>query len=634
MSLALSVVCIVALTAWTPNAPPEPPEKITPRAWQATQNSDTVDLIVTAQGFPDLSPARNLPTKESRTQFVTQALLQHAAQAQRQLRADLKQQGADFTPLWISNQIVVRNAGRAQALQLAVRADVAKVDIDEKVKGVEEKFSVFDFRLWIADWRSTRFPSAMNPKSKIANSQSTIEWGVQRVNAPAVWALGYTGQNIVIANLDTGVRWDHAALKPHYRGWNGTTADHNGNWFDAAPEIGPASPVPIDVNGHGTHTIGTSVGDDGAGNQIGVAPGAQWIACRNMAGTLGVGSVARYTQCFQFALAPTDVNGNNPDPSKGADITSNSWGCDPGYGEAGCEVPTALITVTQVLRDAGVMVVASAGNNGPSCSSVLHAPATLDQSFSIGATDSADAIAWFSSRGPSTLTGKAKPDVVAPGVGVRSATYDSTTSYGSKSGTSMAAPHVAGVVALLWSAAPWLRGDVPATEALLRATARPFPSPQACGGIAGAQVPNNVYGYGMIDAQAAVSMALGMNTAPAVQAPALSPVAEPITITIQITNTSTFTRTGVVVSATLPASVTVIASSPAATVMSNTLVWSMGMQSPASAFTFTFMVQPLQAGVLAWNSVVTFDGLNAPLSSAPATTLIWSERRLVPIVFR
>jgi uncharacterized repeat protein (TIGR01451 family) len=232
------------------------------------------------------------------------------------------------------------------------------------------------------------------------------------------------------------------------------------------------------------------------------------------------------------------------------------------------------------------------------------------------------------------LTGKAKPDVVAPGLGVRSATFDSTTSYGSKSGTSMAAPHVAGVVALLWSAAPWLRGDVPATEALLRATARPLISPQVCGGVAGSQVPNNVYGHGMIDAQAAVSMALGMNTAPAVQAPALSPVAEPITITIQITNTTAFTHTGVVVSATLPASVTVIASSPAATVVSSTLVWSMGMQSPASAFTFAFTVQPLQAGVFAWNSVVTFDGLSAPLSSAPATTLIWSERRLVPIVFR
>jgi uncharacterized repeat protein (TIGR01451 family) len=621
MPLALSVVCIVALTAWTPHAPPEPPDKITPRAWQATANSDTVDLIITALGFPDLSPARTLLAKEAKTQFVAQALLQHAEQAQRQLRADLKQQNADFTPLWISNQIVVRRAGRAMATQLAARADVVKVDIDEKVKGVEE-------RVEIGDWRLSEF--------LISNLQSlsAVEWGVQRVNAPAVWALGYTGQGIVIANLDTGVRWDHAALKPHYRGWNGTTADHNGNWFDAAPEIGPASPVPVDVNGHGTHTVGTSVGDDGAGNGIGVAPGAQWIACRNMAGASGVGSVARYTQCFQFALAPTDVNGNNPDPSKGADITSNSWGCDPGFGEAGCEVPSALVTVTQVLRDAGVMVVASAGNNGPSCSTVVHAPGTLDQAFSIGATDGSDTIANFSSRGPSTLTGKVKPDVVAPGVSVRSATFDTTTSYGYKSGTSMAAPHVAGVVALLWSAAPWLHGDVPATEAILRATAKPVPSAQTCAGVAGSQVPNNVYGYGLIDAQAAISMALNRGVAPAMQAPALAPFSEPITITINVSNTSSFTQTGVVVSATLPASVTLITATPAATVVSSTLVWSLGARPPSSSITLTFSVQPSQAGVFAWNSVLSFDGLSAPLTSAPAQTLAWTERRIAPIVFR
>ncbi len=523
---------------------------------------------------------------------------------------------------------MVRSAGRATAMQLATRADVAQVDIDEKVKGVEA-FSISDFR------SSIGASSFHNPKSSIQNPKS-IEWGVQRVNAPAAWARGYTGQGIVIANLDTGVRWDHTALKPRYRGWNGATVDHNGNWFDAAPEFGPASPVPVDVNGHGTHTIGTSVGDDGAGNQIGVAPGAQWIACRNMAGATGVGSVARYTQCFQFALAPTDVNGNNPNPAKGADITSNSWGCDPGFGEAGCEMPSALITVTQVLRDAGVMVVASAGNNGPSCSSVIHAPATLDQAFSIGATDSTDIIAWFSSRGPSTLTGKVKPDVVAPGVAVRSATYNSTTSYGSKSGTSMAAPHVAGVVALLWSAAPWLRGDVPATEALLRATARPLLSPQTCDGVAGAQVPNNVYGYGLIDAHAAVSMALssGTSTAPALQAPALSPIADPVTLTIHLTNTSAITRTGVVVSATLPASVTVMGSSPSASVVSNTLVWLLGEQSPSSTLSLTFTVQPAQAGVLVWNSILSFDGLVSPIGSAPAQTLAWSERRFAPIVLR
>ncbi len=619
MPVALSVACVLALTAMQPFAPPEPPEKITPRAWQATQSSDDVDLLITAQGFPDLSPARTLPTKEAKTRFVTQVLLQHAEQAQRQLRADLAQQGADFTPLWISNQIVVRHASRAQAVQLAGRTDVVMVDVDEKIKGVESApLNAEDI-----------FPARRN-----VNSPAAVEWGVQRVHAPAVWALGYSGQGIVIANLDTGVRWDHAALKPHYRGWNGASVDHNYNWFDAAPEIGPASPVPVDVNGHGTHTTGTAVGDDGAGNQIGVAPSAQWIACRNMAGVGGIGSVVRYIACFQFALAPTDVSGNHPDPDKGADITSNSWGCDPDYGEVGCNVPSALVTVTQVLRDAGVMVVASAGNSGPSCGSVLNAPATLDQAFSIGATDGSDTIASFSSRGPSTLTGKVKPDVVAPGVSVRSAIFDTDASYGFKSGTSMAAPHVAGVVALLWSAAPWLRGDVPATEAILRASATPISSTQACSGVDGSHRPNNVYGYGMIDAQAAVSMALQQAGALLAQAPALAPFTDPITVTLHLTNASPLTHAGVVVSATLPASTTLLGSTPAASVISGTLMWSLGAQPPSTVITLTFSVQPAQAGVFVWNSAVSFDGLRAPLAGALAQTLVWSQRRLLPVLLR
>ncbi len=106
------------------------------------------------------------------------------------------------------------------------------------------------------------------------------------MHAPDLWALGYTGQNIVVGNADTGIRWTHNALKTHYRGWNGTSADHDYNWWDAIHSGGgsctPNHVEPCDDNGHGTHTTGTAIGDDGAGNQIGVAPGARWIGCRNM----------------------------------------------------------------------------------------------------------------------------------------------------------------------------------------------------------------------------------------------------------------------------------------------------------------------------------------------------------------
>ena len=121
---------------------------------------------------------------------------------------------------------------------------------------------------------------------KTVDSPGTIEPGINQVHAPGVWALGHTGEGIVIANQDTGMRWTHNALKPHYRGWNGSTADHNYNWHDSIHSGGgicsPNHMEPCDDNGHGTHTTGTTSGDDGAGNQIGVAPGAKWIGCRNM----------------------------------------------------------------------------------------------------------------------------------------------------------------------------------------------------------------------------------------------------------------------------------------------------------------------------------------------------------------
>jgi subtilisin family serine protease len=470
---------------------PEPPDKVSQRAWSATQ-SDRADVLIYAKGYPDLSPAHSLKTKEEKTRFVVRTLLAHADRSQVQLRRDLDARLLPSTSLWVSNALWVKRATRADLQWLAARSDVARVELDEKSRGLDGGQTTDD------DVRSSFVGHPASP--------SSIEWGVQKVKAPLVWSMGYSGTGIVIANLDTGVKWDHNALKPNYRGWNGVTVNHNYNWYDPTEGI----TTPVDINRHGTHTTGTSVGDDGAGNQIGVAPGASWIACRNMFGPSAVGSVALYTACFQFALAPTDVTGNNPDPNKGADITSNSWGCDPNFGEVGCEVPSALITVTQALRSAGVMIVASAGNggNGGVCSSVAHAPATLDQSFSVGATDINDNIATFSSRGPSALTGKIEPDVVAPGLNVRSATNASTSSYVELSGTSMAAPHVAGVVALLWSAMPSLRGNISVTEQILHETATPITTTESCENVSGGSIPNNTFGYGLVNAHAAVLRAL------------------------------------------------------------------------------------------------------------------------------
>ncbi|MCS7325064.1 MAG: S8 family serine peptidase [Thermoflexales bacterium] len=596
-----ALVWMVALLG-SPTAGAALPAKISTRLWRAVQQTPS-DVIVTALGYPDLSRTVHLPDKQARTRFVVEALRHHADQSQAALQAALRARGLSFEVLWVSNQILVRRATRADVLWLSRRADVAHLDHDVPVKGLLAK------------------PVAM-PR----NASSSLTWGVQRVRAPEVWALGYRGQGIVIANLDTGVYWAHNLIKPNYRGWNGITANHDYHWFDAAPEgAQPPASEPVDLTGHGTHTVGTSNGVGG----IGVAPEAKWIACRNMAGTAGIGSVARYTACFQFALAPTDRNGNNPNPDLAADITSNSWACDPNYGEEGCDVPTALVTATQALRAAGIMVIAAAGNSGPGCSTVSLAPATLDQAFTVGATNSADGIAGFSSRGPSTLTGRLKPDVVAPGVGVNSAWHTGENSQALLSGTSMATPHVAGVAALVWSAAPWLRGNVEGTEQLLRATARPLTTTaQTCGSVPGTQVPNNTFGYGLVDARNAVSYTRVLHS----DAPQVALAGTPITYTVVLTNVAPFVRSAVV-TATLPMSASLVFSDPPASVVGQSIVWAFATLAPGAVVSMTYAVQHAQSGWVSnaplW---VHFADLPAPVPGRTAHTFLEAQRYWLPLV--
>jgi subtilisin family serine protease len=324
------------------------------------------------------------------------------------------------------------------------------------------------------------------------------------VNAPAVWAQGFTGQGIVIGGQDTGYLWDHAALKLHYRGWNGITVTHDFNWHDSIHSnthgqnlCGTDSPVPCDDYGHGTHTMGTAIGSDGGANQIGMAPGAQWIGCRNMDN--GWGSPATYIECFEFFLAPYPVGGTptQGDPSKAPDVTNNSWSC-PAY--EGCNA-ASLLAATHAQRAAGILTVVSASNSGPSCSSISDPAAIYAEAYTVGALNTGtDTAASFSSRGPVTSDGsnRRKPDIAAPGTSTRSSTLDG--GYGYMSGTSMAAPHVAGAVALLWSARPELKNQITLTEQLLDESAVPIGSTDC----SSTGWPNNTYGYGRLDIQAAL----------------------------------------------------------------------------------------------------------------------------------
>jgi hypothetical protein len=220
---------------------------------------------------------------------------------------------------------------------------------------------------------------AMLPHPDLAQRQpdavESIAWGVAKINAPAVWAAGFNGQGVVIGGEDTGYQWDHPALKAHYRGWNGTTADHNYNWHDSIHDstgnaCGNNSPAPCDDFGHGTHTAGTFAGDDGASHQVGVAPGAKWIGCRNM--DAGDGTPARYIECMQWMLAPTDLGGQNPDPDLAPDVISNSWGCIPSEG---CTAGNEIRAAVQNLVTGGIFYVAAAANDGPNCGSITDPPA-------------------------------------------------------------------------------------------------------------------------------------------------------------------------------------------------------------------------------------------------------------------
>jgi serine protease AprX len=551
-------------------------KKIEPWVIDSTRAGAEAEFFVVLERQADLSSARTLKSKLAKGAFVYETLFRAAQESQASIRAELDARGVEYQAFYVVNAILVKG-DRTLAEILAARPDVKRIDANPIMRQALPEPHAPEPLEWNPDFLSKAFKA--------------VEPGVSYVRAPQVWNLGYTGQGVVVGGADTGYRWTHLALKNAYRGWNGTTASHDYNWHDSihsSTGVCPGnSPAPCDDQGHGTHTMGTAVGLDGA-NQVGMAPGAKWIGCRNM--NQGAGTPATYIECMEFFLAPYPVGGtpSQGDPSKAPHVTVNSWGCPPSEG---CTTPNILLTAVANTRAAGIVMEVSAGNSGSACSTVVDPPSFYDPSFTTGAlTTGTDNVASFSSRGPVTVDGsnRLKPDIMAPGTSTRSSYRTSDTAYSSLSGTSMAGPHVAGGVALLISAFPSLAGNPDTIESRLTSSAFDRPLTTATCSSAAGVVPNNVYGHGRLDVGCAIPAKVSGSTSVCSGSPA--------TLTVNFAGTGPWTLTwsdGFVQSGVTTNPATRVVSPTTATTYSLNSVASTGCNQPGAGSATITMAAPL-----------------------------------------
>lgn len=317
---------------------------------------------------------------------------------------------------------------------------------------------------------------AISMVQPMSSGHSEDRWNLDMIGAPEVWEQGFKGQGVVLAIMDTGVDGKHPDLKDQWRGGDNS-------WFDPFGKYD----LPHDSIGHGTQVAGIAVGGDSSGSVIGVAPGAQWIAVK-IYDDDGTSAYSVIHAGFQWLLDPD----GDPDTDDAPDVVNKSWGFVDALDKCVAEFQEDI----QILTQAGIAMVCASGNTGPNAATSVS-PSNYVDSISVGAVDADAKIADFSGRGPSSCGEAIYPTFTAPGEFIR--TTDLTLGgigdpYVEVSGTSYAAAHVAGALALLMSAHP---------EATL------FDLKQALSGGAkdlGEPGPDHVYGYGRINVQAALEL--------------------------------------------------------------------------------------------------------------------------------
>src|SRR5438067_3119114 len=246
------------------------------RVLRDTAGGQSSSFIIELSKQADLSRAYAMKDQNARGWYVYRTLKRTAAETQGPLIAMLKSQGVSYRSFWVANEIVVNSGGRALVDSLAARPDVSVIEAN-------------DASNWLLTTDNYDFGDSVALLKQ--GQPHTVEPGPAQVHAPAMWTLGYTGTGIVVGNQDTGMRWTHNALKPHYRGWNGSSADHNYNWHDSihadisgngTNPCGFNTVAPCDDQGHGTQTTGLATADDEAGNKIGVPTCPEWRTGHSM----------------------------------------------------------------------------------------------------------------------------------------------------------------------------------------------------------------------------------------------------------------------------------------------------------------------------------------------------------------